>query len=140
MKTIKFISLLLLTMGIMVCCEKETVEPTETKDISLSDNYKDVFLKRKGHWGPSNNRIDIYSSSLDNTFFENASLTVRFKNEIEKLTLYIYDSNNQVIFEDEILARKNSSYNIPISFSQGEEYLIEVTSKTESYYLNFTIQ
>jgi len=140
MKTIKFISLLLLTMSIMVCCEKETVEPTETKDISLSDNYKDVFLKRKGHWGPSNNRIDTYSSSLDNTFFENASLTVRFKNEIEKLTLYIYDSDNQVIFEDEISARKNSSYNIPISFSQGEEYLIEVTSKTESYYLNFTIQ
>ena len=127
-------------MSIMVCCEKETVEPTETKDISLSDNYKDVFLKRKGHWGPSNNRIDTYSSSLDNTFFENAPLTVRFKNEIEKLTLYIYDSDNQVIFEDEISARKNSSYNIPISFSQGEEYLIEVTSKTESYYLNFTIQ
>ena len=124
----------------MVSCKKETVELPETIDISLSDNQKDVLLKRKGHWGGTDNRIDTYSSSLDNTFFENAFLTVRFKNKIEKLTLYIYDSDNKVIFEDEISARKNSSYNIPISFSQCEEYLIEVTSNTESYCLNFTIQ
>ena len=140
MKTIKFISLLLLTMSIMVCCEKETVEPTETKDISLSDNYKDVFLKRKGHWGPSNNRIDTYSSSLDNTFFENASLTVRFKNEIENLTLYINDSDDQVIFEDKISARKNSSYSIPLTFIKGEEYEIEIIRGLEVYYLIFAVQ
>ena len=124
MKTIKFISLLLFTMSIMVCCEKETVEPSETIDISLSDNDKDVYLKRKGHWSQSNNRIDTYSSYQDNTFFENTSLSVRFKNEIERLTLYINDSDDQVIFEDEVSAGKNSSYNIPVTFIKGKKYNI----------------
>ena len=143
MKNIKFISLLLFTMSIMVSCEKEIVELPETIDISLSDNQKDVLLKRKGHWGGTDNRFyqNTYSSDSPNSYsFEGNSLHINFNKEIKELYLCIRHNNKQEVFEDTFSARKNSSYSIPLTFIKGEEYEIEIIRGLEVYYLIFTIQ
>ena len=143
MKTIKFITLLLFTMSIMVSCEKETVRPPETIDISLSDNHKDVLLKRKGHWGEFDNRLhqSTYSSdSPNNCSFKGNSLHINFIKEINELNLYIRNNDTQVIFEDTFSAKKYSTYPIPLTFIKGEEYAIEIICGLEVYNITFTIQ
>ena len=139
MKIIKLTFLFMLTISAFTCCDKENIEPAVT-DMSLSDSQKDVFLKKKGHWGTSNNRVNTHNNSLEDVYFESSPLAVKFKNEIEELTLYIKDSDEQVIFEDIISAKSNSSYAIPVSFIQNKKYYLEITYYSEDYYLGFTIQ
>ena len=138
MKTIKFIFLLLFTMSLIVCCEKESVEPVVT-DISLSDNYRDVYLKRRGHWGSTDNRA--YPDSYEITASMRGSmLTLKFENEIEELRLQIKESGNKVILDKIISSKSNSSYNIPVTFVQNKTYMLEVSNNLHFYYLEFIVK
>ena len=144
MKTLKHIFLLLFTISFITCCDKdkENVIP-ESKDIILSDNHNNVLLKRKGHWGNSNNRVyqSTYSSdSPENCSFKGKSLHINFIKEIKELNLCIRNINTQEVFEDTFSAKKNSTYPIPLTFIKGEEYVIEIICGSELYYLIFTIK
>ena len=137
MKTIKHIFLLLLTMSIMVCCEKETVEQ-EITEISLSDNYRDVYLKKRGHWGSMDNRIYTYSYD-EKVIMRGCLLTLKFEKEVVDLRILIMDTDNQVILDEIISGDKKSSYIIPIEFTQDKWYTIMVSNNSDYLYLPFTI-
>ena len=150
MKTLKHIFLLLFTIIAITCCNKnndavipESTVTLENIDIILSDNHNKALLKRKGHWGNTDNRLyeSTYSSdSRESYFLTGSSLHINFINEIKELNLCIKDNNAQVIFEDTFSTEENLSYSIPITFVQGGKYEIEITNGAEAYYLIFTIQ
>ena len=143
MRTLKNLFLLLFTISVFTCCDKDNdnVIP-ENKDIILSDNNSNVFLKRKGHWGSYDNRLYQYTYSSDSqksSSLVGMSLHINFMKELKNLNLYI-NNNAQVIYEDTFSTRKNSSYSIPLTFIQGEIYELEITTGKEAYYLIFSIQ
>jgi len=144
MKTLKHIFLLLFLISVITCCDKDNDKViTESKDIIISDNHNNVFLKRKGHWGGTDNRIyqSTFSSDISESYsFKGSSLHLNFIKELKELNLYIKNINTQVIYEDTFSCEKDSSYSIPVTFFQGEEYVIEVTNGQEAYYLIFIIQ
>ena len=154
MKTLKHIFLLLFLISVITCCDKDNdkviteskdiiLSDNHNKDIILSDNHNNVFLKRKGHWGGTDNRIyqSTFSSDISESYsFKGSSLHLNFIKELKELNLYIKNINTQVIYEDTFSCEKDSSYSIPVTFFQGEEYVIEVTNGQEAYYLIFIIQ
>jgi Two component regulator propeller. len=140
MKIIRLLFLLLFTINILTCCDKDQndpVEPEETIEISLSDSYKNVFLKRRGHWGTSNNRVSTYSGA---EYLRGTALTVNFERNIVDLRLVLKDYENQVILDEMIRSDKKSSYNLPVEFIHNKMYTIEVYHNNEYYFLDFIIE
>ncbi len=139
MKKFSFLFLFLITISIFVGCNKsdEAIEPSMEDILSLSDTYKNVYLKRKGHWGIDNDRIT--SNSLE-SYLKSGSLSVNFEKKIHKLNLRLTNSGKQTIFEKSISGDKNTSYPIPVTFITNEKYLIEISYGNEDLYLNFIIE
>jgi Protein of unknown function (DUF3244). len=143
MKTIRLLFLLLFTMNILTCCDKDPNDPNEpnepevTNEISLSDSYKNVFLNRRGHWGNVDNRVSTYAGI---TYMRGSALTVNFERNIVDLRLMLKDSENQVILDEMITSDKNSSYTIPVTFIQNKWYILEVSYNSDDLYLEFIIE
>ena len=143
MKTIKLISILLLTMSIVVCCDKEAVEPIPvvepmaSGEISLSDSYKNVFLNKRGHWGAGNDRVSTYSGKV---YMTGSTLVLHFEGKVADLRLRLKDSDNQLILNEIISGDKNSSYTIPVTFIQDKWYMLEVSRNSDDLYLEFIIE